>query len=124
MSPADKQLSESGENAREEKRERRLREIRYFAVVAFVFLVLFLLGWAGYDYAYVCRIRIPKGTTVVERIAVMDHAGYFDFLFKSRAEWIKPYLPYLKYRHYVIPDGATEIGRSAFDIFYSPPICL
>ena len=103
--------SEADEQTREEKRERRIREIRYFAVLLLVVFVLPLLAWGAYDYAYVCRI--PEGTKVVDQAMVRthNHNSCFEYFFQSEkySLW-----PYLFYRQYVIPDGATEIGHLAF----------
>ena len=111
MTDARNEPVESGEQSREEKRGRRMREIRYFAVLLFVVFLLSLLGWGAYDYAYVCRI--PKGTKVVDQAMVRthNHNSCFEYFFQSEkySLW-----PYLFYRQYVIPDGATEIGHLAF----------
>ena len=113
MSESTISLSESDELAREEKRECRMHLVKRVAVVSFVVCLLLVLLFGAYDYTYTCRIRIPSGTTVVERSAVREHAGYLDFIFKSaRFEKLRPYL---LYRHYVIPSGATDIGAGAFD---------
>ncbi|MBR3689321.1 MAG: leucine-rich repeat protein, partial [Lentisphaeria bacterium] len=113
MSESTNSLSQSDELDREETLARRVRLTKRIAVVSFVVYLLLILLWGAYDYTYTCRIRIPGGTTVVDRGSVREHAGIFDFIFKSA--WLEKLRPYLLYRHYVIPPGATEIGAGAFD---------
>ena len=123
-------ISETDGQTREEKRERRMREIRYFAVLLLIVFALALLAWGAYDYTYVCRIRLPGGTTIVDEKAVRTHAALFDYFFpptgrtgihgggtpapKPPNKYVLKLQPYLTYRHYVIPEGATEIGSFAF----------
>ena len=75
-------LSESDELAREEKRERRMRAFKRVAIAAFILLLLFLLVYGAYDYAFVCRI--PRGTTVVDSNAARPDAPCFDYFFRDR----------------------------------------
>lgn len=79
--------------------------------------IALIQGFMRYMYRYdiplsVCKTL--KGKTVVERYAVPRRSRLGVFLsskFGKDYPWIEPYL---EYRHYVIPDGATAIGESAF----------
>ena len=115
MSEAENRLSELEKITREETRERRIREIRYLAILLFIVFALALFAWGAYDYTYICRIRIPAGTTVVDRAIVRSHAGIFNVFFKYAM--FKKLQPYLSYRHYIIPDGATAQSNSSSTSF-------
>ena len=110
MSEETNRFSETDEQLRAKKRKRRVRfAILYPAIlIAFSFLCYFVYRIA--DFVHVCRI--PPGTTVVDSRSIRPYDPIFESLFHS-GKYPK-LLSYLMYRHYVIPDGVTEIGESAF----------
>ena len=83
MSESTNSLSQSDALDREETLERRVRLTKRIAVASFAVFILSVLLYGAYDYTYTCRIRIPGGTTVVDRGSVREHASIFDFIFKS-----------------------------------------
>ena len=110
MSEETNHIPETDKQLRAKKRKRRVRfAILYPAIlIALSFLCFFLYRIA--DFVHVCRIE--PGTTVVDSHSIKPYDPVFDGLFRS-GKYPK-LLPYLMYRHYVIPDGVTEIGESAF----------
>ena len=88
--------------------------IRPFILV-FLLLLPFVLVHAFTDYMYVYRIKLPAGTKVVDQTMIPQRSRLGEYLDKlawtGKHPWIKPYLDY---RHYIIPDGAEEIGNEAF----------
>ena len=110
MTEATDSHSEADGMSREEKLERRLRRIRFVAVLVVAFALFLLPLWSAYDYLFV--YRIPKGTTVIDISVVEEHSPWFDYFFKDRR--YEKYWPYLYYRHYIVPEGATEILYGAF----------
>ena len=101
---------ETDEQLRAKKRKRRVRyAILYPAIlIALSFLCYFL--YRIDDFMHVCRIE--PGTTVVDSRSISPYDPIFDDFFRSGK--FPKLLSYLMYRHYVIPDGVTEIGESAF----------
>ena len=113
MSETENNNSELAEISRLEKQERRMRRFKRGAVVLIalsLLLLLLLLENIAYDYAFVCRI--PEGTTVVDSNAARPDAPCFDYFFRDRR--FEKLQPYLYYRRYVVPVGASEIGCFAF----------
>ena len=110
MSEETNHIPETDEHLREKKRKSRVRSaILYPAVlIAFSFLCYFL--YRIDDFLHVCRI--PPGTTVVDSGSIRPYDPVFDGFFHSGKN--PKLLSYLMYRHYVIPDGVTEIGERAF----------
>ena len=110
MSEETNPIPEPDEQLRAKKRKRRVRfAILYPAIlIALSFLCYFL--YRIDDFVHVCRI--PPGTTVVDSRTVTPYDPVFDGFFRSGKN--PKLLSYLMYRHYVIPDGVTEIGESAF----------
>jgi hypothetical protein len=110
MSEETNHIPETDKQLRAKKRKRRVRfAILYPAIlIALSFLCFFLYRIA--DFVHVCRIE--PGTTVVDSHSIKPYDPVFDGLFRS-GKYPK-LLPYLMYRHYVIPDGVSEIGESAF----------
>ena len=110
MSEETNHISEPDEHLHAKKRKRRVRSaILYPALL----IALSFLGYFLYrinDFVHVCRIE--PGTIVVDSRSIKPYDPIFDDFFRSGKH---PKLQsYLMYRHYVIPDGVTEIGESAF----------
>ena len=103
-------IPETDERLRAKKRKRRVRSaILYPAIlIALSFLCYFL--YRIDDFVHVCRIE--PGTTIVDSSSIRPYDSVFDGFFRS-GKYPK-LLPYLLYRHFVIPEGATEIGEGAF----------
>ena len=80
------------------------------AGVLLLFLLPFVLFHAFTRYMYHCTITIPAGTTVVDQTMVPRASSLGKYITGK----LPRLRPYLEYRHYVIPDGATEIDGSAF----------
>ncbi|MBO7090070.1 MAG: leucine-rich repeat domain-containing protein [Lentisphaeria bacterium] len=77
--------------------------------IPFVILVLFGFPW----YMYVCEL--PAGTTVVERFGIPWRSRLGEYCYSSGLTLKYPWLkPYLGYRHFIIPEGAVEIGEQSF----------
>lgn len=93
---------------------------RLKAVVLILLIVLVpagvIRGFTSYMYVY--RIPVPKGTTVIDRTAVLKtHSRLGEYL--AGLKWTRehPWIePYLRYRHYVVPDGVTEIRERTFEV--------
>ena len=87
--------------------------LRPVAAILLPMLVLYVLFWAFTQHMY--YYAVPAGTTVVDASVIETYSPlgkYIDGLKWTKThKWIKPYLPY---RHYIIPDGATEIAENAF----------
>ena len=110
MSEETNHIPETDEQLRAKKRKRRVRfAILYPAILIALSFLCFFLYRIG-DFVHVCRIE--PGTTVVDSHSIKPYDPVFDGLFRS-GKYPK-LLSYLMYRHYVIPDGVTEIGESAF----------
>jgi len=110
MSEETNHISEPDEHLHAKKRKRRVRSaILYPALL----IALSFLGYFLYrinDFVHVCRIE--PGTIVVDSRSIKPYDPIFDDFFRSGKH---PKLQsYLMYRHYVIPDGVTEIGERAF----------
>ena len=110
MSEETNHISEPDEHLHAKKRKRRVRSaILYPALL----IALSFLGYFLYrinDFVHVCRIE--PGTIVVDSRSIKPYDPIFDDFFRSGKH--PRLLSYLMYRHYVIPDGVTEIGESAF----------
>lgn len=91
---------------------RRFRPLILFLLLAGILFGLFRAFW---DYMYV--YRIPAGTKVVDKTMVPVRSRLAELIYNSglieklNCGWIRAYEGY---RYYVIPDGAEEIGKSAF----------
>ena len=110
MSEETNHIPETDEHLREKKRKSRVRSaILYPAIlIALSFLCYFL--YRIDDFVHVCRIE--PGTTVVDSRSIRPYDPVFDGLFRS-GKYPK-LLPYLMYRHYVIPDGVTRSAKVPF----------
>ena len=109
MSEETNRIPETDEQLRMKKRKRRVRyAILYPAIlIALSFLCYFL--YRIDDFVHVCRI---PPTDIVDSRSLKPYDPVFDAFFRSGKH---PKLQsYLMYRHYIIPEGATEIGESAF----------
>ena len=102
--------TESPETPCEEKQRLGMRRIRRTVITLSVIFVLSGLLWGAYDYMYV--YRFPPGTEIYGYAAPV-HAelvgrlyGYAD---PEPGGILGKLYPYLTYRHYIIPEGATEI---------------
>ena len=107
MTDAPDNPAESGEQSREEKRNSRKQTILYFAILIAISVLSFFV-YRIYDFVCICRI--PPGTAVVDTRTVSPYNPALDGLFRS-GKFPKQLLIY---RHYVIPEGVTEIGERAF----------
>ena len=83
-----------------------------------LFLLVFLpvgLFHAFTDYMYV--YRVPAGTKVVGTSTIPQRSRLGEYIYgsalikKRHWDWL---VPYLGYRHCIIPEGAEEIGINAF----------
>ena len=83
-----------------------------------LFLLVFLpvaLFHAFMDYMYV--YRVPAGTKVVGTSTIPQRSRLGEYIYgsalikKRHWDWL---VPYLGYRHCIIPEGAEEIGTRAF----------
>ena len=96
-------------------RESFVSRLKPFILVFLLVVLPVALFHAFTDYMHV--YRIPAGTKAVDRTMVPMYSplarGIFDsgLIEKWKCEWI---VPYLLYRHYVIPDGVEEIRDQAF----------
>ncbi len=88
--------------------------IRPFVPVFLLVVLPIALFHAFTEYMYVCRI--PAGTTVVSRYGLLPPRSRLgEYCYSSGLTLKYPWLkPYLDYRHYIIPEGAVEIGEQAF----------
>ena len=110
MSEETSHISETDEQLRAKKRKRRVRYAILYPAILIALSVLCYFLYRIDDFVHVCRI--PPGTTVVDSGSIRPYDPVFDDFFRSGKH---PKLQsYLMYRHYVIPDGVTEIGERAF----------
>ena len=107
MTEARNEPAESGEQSREEKRNSRKQTILYFAILIAISVLSFFV-YRIYDFVCICRI--PPGTAIIDTRTVSPYNPALDGLFRS-GKFPKQLLIY---RHYVIPEGVTEIGERAF----------
>ena len=118
MSSNKPQTELAGAPAKDEApRESLIDRIRPFILI---FLLLFLptaLFHALTDYMYVCRIHLPAGTKVVDQTMIPQRSRLGEYIYGSvligkwHWDWL---IPYLGYRHCIIPEGAEEIFEGAF----------
>ena len=118
MSSNKPQTELAGAQAKDDApRESLADRIRPFILV---FLLLFLpvaLFHALTDYMYVCRIHLPAGTKVVDQTMIPQRSRLGEYIYGSvlirkwHWDWL---IPYLGYRHCIIPEGAEEILEGAF----------
>ena len=117
MSDPNKPQTElAGAPAKDEApRESLIDRIRPFILI---FLLLFLptaLFHAFTDYMYV--YRVPAGTKVVGTSTIPQRSRLGEYIYGSvlikkwHWDWL---VPYLDYRHCIIPEGAEEIASRAF----------
>ena len=90
-------------------RERFTRVAEHLSRLLLSFLlVLAIGGMALYFHLYYCRI--PAGTKVIDASVARPYSPLGEYIaglsLTKKIPWI---LPYLQYRHYIIPDGATEL---------------
>jgi len=94
-----------------------IERIRPFVLI---FLLVFLpvaLFHAFTDYMYVCRIHLPAGTKVVEQSMIPQRSRLGEYIYGSvlirkwHWDWL---IPYLGYRHCIIPGSVEQIGDHAF----------
>ena len=110
MSEETNRIPETDEQLHVKKRKRNVRfAILYPAILIALSVLCYFLYRIG-DFVHV--YRIPPGTTVVDSRSIRPYDPSFDGLFRSGK--FPKLLSYLMYRHYVIPDGVTEIGERAF----------
>lgn len=118
MSSNKPQTELAGAPAKDEApRESLIDRIRPFILV---FLLVFLptaLFHAFTEYMYVCRIHLPAGTKVVDQTMIPQRSRLGEYIHGSvligkwHWDWL---IPYLGYRHCIIPEGAEEIFEGAF----------
>ena len=94
-------------------REPFVAKLKAAGVILLLFLVPALLYHVFTRYMYYCDITLPAGTTVVDYTVVSQSSPLGRYIsgrswYPRFSKWIGPYL---MYRHYTIPDGATEIKR-------------
>ena len=109
MSEETNHSHETDEQLRAKKRK---RSVRYAILYPAILIVLSFLCYFLYridDFVHVCRI---PPTDIVDSSSISPYDPIFDDFFRSGKH--PKLLSYLMYRHYVIPDGVTEIGESAF----------
>ena len=111
---ADNQVKSPAED--DAPRDSLADRIRPFVLVLLLVVLPIALFHAFKEYMYVCRI--PAGTKTVDSTMVPRRSPLGEFIYSSEiirkwnCEWI---IPYLDYRHYVIPDGVEEIaGRALY----------
>ena len=99
----------------DEPREPFISRLKPFILV---FLLVFLpiaLFHAFTEYMYV--LRFPAGTKVVGTSTIPQRSRLGEYIYGSvlikkwHWDWL---VPYLGYRHCIIPEGAEEIGINAF----------
>ena len=91
-------------------REPFVAKLKAAGVILLLFLIPSLLYQAFTRYMYFCTIPLPAGTTVVDRTMIPQASSLGKYITGK----FPRLQPYLEYRHYVIPNGATEIAKSAF----------
>lgn len=84
---------------------------RVLLVVILIVLALFLILTR---YLHYCTISLPAGTTVVDSRAVPRRAPLAETVYNSYLRYLPGLELYLDYRHYTVPEGATEIAGGAF----------
>ena len=100
---------------KETPREPFARRLR--AVVLVLLLILIPVLYQTFTrYMYYCDITLPAGKTVIDYTVVPRSSPLGRYIsgrswYPRFSKWIGPYL---LYRHYTIPDGATEIKRECF----------
>lgn len=97
------------EKDEETTRERFTRVAEQLShLLMILLLVLAIGGMALYFHLYYCRI--PAGTKVIDASVARPYSPLGEYIaglsLTKKIPWI---LPYLQYRHYIIPDGATEL---------------
>ncbi|MBR3507067.1 MAG: hypothetical protein IKO02_08480, partial [Lentisphaeria bacterium] len=101
-------------------REPFLRRLRSTVLIFLLIAVPAGLIYAFDSYMYHYSIPMAAcassgGTVTVDRSSLVRRSPLGEYIAKSslvkKYPWIESYLDY---RHYVIPDGVTEIGESAF----------
>ena len=90
-------------------RERLIRAVKLLPLLLILLLASAIGGIPSlYFHLYYCRI--PAGTKVIDASVARPYSPLAEYIaglsMTKKAPWI---LPYLQYRHYIIPDGATEI---------------
>ena len=110
MSEETNHIPETDEQLRAKTRKRRVWFAILYPALLIALSVLCFFVYRICDFVHVCHIE--PGTTVVDSRSIRPYDSSFDGLFRSGK--FPKLLPYLMYRHYVIPDGVTEIGESAF----------
>ena len=85
--------------------------VRILLVLILIVLALFL---AATRYLHYCTIPLPAGTTVVDSKAVPRRAPLAETVYNSYLRYLPGLEPYLDYRHYTVPKGATAIEGLAF----------
>ena len=109
MSNGTNHIPETEEQLRAKKRKRRVRYAILYPAILIVLSFLCFFLYRIDDFVHVCRI---PPTDIVDSRSLKPYDPVFDGFFRS-GKYPK-LLSYLMYRHYVIPDGVTEIGESAF----------
>lgn len=89
--------------------------LKAYGLLAFLLAIplgiTFICGF--YWYMYVCEL--PAGTTVVDRFGIPWRSRLGEYCYSSGLPLKYPWLkPYLGYRHFIIPEGAVEIGEQSF----------
>ena len=98
------------EKDEETTRERFTGVAEQLSHLLMILLLALAIGGIPVLYFHLYYCRIPAGTKVINYSVAKPYSPLGEYIaglsLTKKIPWI---LPYLQYRHYIIPDGATEI---------------
>lgn len=91
-------------------RERLIRVAKILPQLLLILLLAMSIGGIPALFFHLYYCRIPAGTKVIDASVARPYSPLGEYIaglsLTKKIPWI---LPYLQYRHYIIPDGATEL---------------
>ena len=91
-------------------RERLIRVAKILPQLLLILLLAMSIGGIPTLFFHLYYCRIPAGTKVIDSSVARPYSPLGEYIaglsLTKKIPWI---LPYLQYRHYIIPDGATEL---------------
>ncbi len=91
-------------------RERLIRVAKILPQLLLILLLAMSIGGIPALFFHLYYCRIPAGTKVIDSSVARPYSPLGEYIaglsLTKKIPWI---LPYLQYRHYIIPDGATEL---------------
>lgn len=98
------------EKDEETTRERFTGVAEQLSHLLMILLLALAIGGIPVLYFHMYYCRIPAGTKVIDASEASPYSPLGEYIaglsLTKKIPWI---LPYLQYRHYIIPDGATEL---------------